>query len=86
MWKHTPAASKSLLSTLGMQHPIVLAPMAGVCTPALTAAVSNAGKFVITTSQQLLMHDLYCCEAALQLVLVLLMLVLKTATTSQLLH
>jgi nitronate monooxygenase len=33
----------SLLERLGMAHPIVQAPMAGVSTPALAAAVSNAG-------------------------------------------
>ncbi len=32
-----------LLSRLGMAHPIIQAPMAGTSTPALAAAVSNAG-------------------------------------------
>ncbi|OAJ61659.1 2-nitropropane dioxygenase [Paraburkholderia ginsengiterrae] len=32
-----------LLHALGVQHPIIQAPMAGVSTPALAAAVSNAG-------------------------------------------
>ncbi len=32
-----------LLSALGIKHPILQAPMAGVSTPALAAAVSNAG-------------------------------------------
>lgn len=32
-----------LLSLLGIDHPIISAPMAGVSTPALAAAVSNAG-------------------------------------------
>lgn len=33
----------SLLRRLGINHPIIQAPMAGVSTPALAAAVSNAG-------------------------------------------
>jgi nitronate monooxygenase len=33
----------SLLSKLGIQYPIIQAPMAGTATPALAAAVSNAG-------------------------------------------
>ncbi len=33
----------TLLSLLGIDTPIVQAPMAGVTTPALAAAVSNAG-------------------------------------------
>src|SRR5437016_6336271 len=32
-----------LCELLGIEHPIVLAPMGGVVTPALAAAVSNAG-------------------------------------------
>lgn len=32
-----------MLNTLGLAHPIIQAPMAGVSTPALAAAVSNAG-------------------------------------------
>jgi nitronate monooxygenase len=35
--------SNSLLALLGIQKPIIQAPMAGVSTPALAAAVSNAG-------------------------------------------
>jgi nitronate monooxygenase len=35
--------STSLLALLGIQKPIIQAPMAGVSTPALAAAVSNAG-------------------------------------------
>ncbi len=35
----------SLLDTLGIQHPIFLAPMAGVSTPELAAQVSNQGAF-----------------------------------------
>jgi len=34
---------QSLLSLLGIAHPIIQAPMAGVSTPALAAAVSNSG-------------------------------------------
>ncbi len=34
---------KALLALLGVEKPIIQAPMAGVNTPALTAAVSNAG-------------------------------------------
>ncbi|MDQ3066232.1 MAG: nitronate monooxygenase [Actinomycetota bacterium] len=37
-WHETPAAT-----ALGVRYPIVQAPMAGVTTPALAAAVSNAG-------------------------------------------
>ncbi len=33
----------SLLALLGIEHPIIQAPMAGVSTPALAAAVSNSG-------------------------------------------
>lgn len=33
----------SFLSRLGMSTPIIQAPMAGVSTPALAAAVTNAG-------------------------------------------
>jgi nitronate monooxygenase len=35
--------AQSLLSLLGIEHPIVQAPMAGVSTPRLAAEVSNAG-------------------------------------------
>ncbi|MBN3775738.1 nitronate monooxygenase, partial [Burkholderia sp. Se-20378] len=35
--------NRTLLRTLGVRAPIVQAPMAGVSTPALAAAVSNAG-------------------------------------------
>src|ERR1700754_4680584 len=35
--------SDGLLSLLGIRHPIVQAPMAGVSTPAMAAAVANAG-------------------------------------------
>ena len=31
------------LKNLGLRHPIIQAPMAGVSTPAMAAAVSNAG-------------------------------------------
>ena len=31
------------MSRLGLQHPIIQAPMAGTSTPQLAAAVSNAG-------------------------------------------
>jgi nitronate monooxygenase len=34
---------KSLLERLGVRHPIIQAPMAGTSTPALAAAVTNAG-------------------------------------------
>nr|WP_298728361.1 nitronate monooxygenase [uncultured Steroidobacter sp.] len=34
---------QALLSLLGIEHPIIQAPMAGVSTPALAAAVSNGG-------------------------------------------
>jgi len=33
----------SLIESLGLSHPIIQAPMAGVSTPAMAAAVSNAG-------------------------------------------
>jgi nitronate monooxygenase len=33
----------SLLDRLGIEHPIIQAPMAGISTPAMAAAVSNAG-------------------------------------------
>jgi nitronate monooxygenase len=54
----TPTATQ-FLSRLNLQHPIVLAPMAGVVTPALAAAVSNAGGlgslgFGSSTAQQAL--------------------------------
>ncbi|WP_109483580.1 nitronate monooxygenase [Paraburkholderia sp. C35] len=39
----TRSEGKSLLSLLGITKPIIQAPMAGVSTPALAAAVSNAG-------------------------------------------
>ncbi len=39
----TRSESTSLLSLLGISKPIIQAPMAGVSTPALAAAVSNAG-------------------------------------------
>ena len=34
---------KALLALLGVEHPIIQAPMAGVSTPELAAAVSNSG-------------------------------------------
>lgn len=37
------STSKHFFAQLGIQHPIVQAPMAGVSTPRLAAAVSNAG-------------------------------------------
>lgn len=37
------SASQQFLAKLAMQHPIIQAPMAGVATPRLAAAVSNAG-------------------------------------------
>lgn len=37
------AATKALLQRLGVTHPIIQAPMAGTATPAMAAAVSNAG-------------------------------------------
>lgn len=37
------AGQHALLRRLGMVHPLIQAPMAGVSTPALAAAVSNAG-------------------------------------------
>jgi hypothetical protein len=52
MWKHSPSAARSMLSRLGMSNPIVLAPMAGCCTPALVAAVSNAGGAQAQQQQQ----------------------------------
>ncbi|MGF6482497.1 NAD(P)H-dependent flavin oxidoreductase YrpB (nitropropane dioxygenase family) [Paraburkholderia sp. JPY419] len=39
----TQADNRALLRTLGIHKPIIQAPMAGVTTPALAAAVSNAG-------------------------------------------
>lgn len=36
-------AAQGLLARLGMRHPLIQAPMAGVATPALAAAVSQAG-------------------------------------------
>ena len=33
----------ALLQRLGIEHPIIQAPMAGVSTPEMAAAVSNAG-------------------------------------------
>lgn len=38
-----PPDNRTLLRTLGIRVPIIQAPMAGVGTPALAAAVSNAG-------------------------------------------
>jgi nitronate monooxygenase len=38
MWLRT-----DLLDLLGIEHPIIQAPMSSVTTPALAAAVSNAG-------------------------------------------
>ena len=38
-----PTDSRALLRLLGIEKPIIQAPMAGVSTPALAAAVSNAG-------------------------------------------
>ncbi|RQR87505.1 MULTISPECIES: nitronate monooxygenase family protein [unclassified Burkholderia] len=38
-----PTDNRTLLRTLGVRTPIIQAPMAGVSTPALAAAVSNAG-------------------------------------------
>ena len=38
MWPRT-----DLIDLLGITHPIIQAPMAGSTTPALAAAVSNAG-------------------------------------------
>jgi nitronate monooxygenase len=37
------SASRQFLARLGLRHPIIQAPMAGVSTPSLAAAVSNAG-------------------------------------------
>ncbi|AOJ42440.1 2-nitropropane dioxygenase [Burkholderia lata] len=37
------SVSSDLTARLGLQHPIIQAPMAGVATPRLAAAVSNAG-------------------------------------------
>ena len=39
----TQTDNRALLRSLGIQKPIIQAPMAGVTTPALAAAVSNAG-------------------------------------------
>ncbi|MFT0175232.1 nitronate monooxygenase, partial [Paraburkholderia mimosarum] len=39
----TQADDRALLRSLGIQKPIIQAPMAGTTTPALAAAVSNAG-------------------------------------------
>ena len=39
----TPWPDRRLLDPLGIAHPIVLAPMAGLGTPELAASVSNAG-------------------------------------------
>jgi nitronate monooxygenase len=39
----TDATPRALLARLGVSHPILQAPMAGVATPALAAAVSEAG-------------------------------------------
>lgn len=38
MWRTT-----TLTQRMGLQHPLVLAPMAGVSTPSLVASVSNSG-------------------------------------------
>ncbi|NGR08209.1 nitronate monooxygenase [bacterium SGD-2] len=38
-----PVTAHPFLEALGLQHPIIQAPMAGVATPELAAAVSNAG-------------------------------------------
>lgn len=38
-----PTDNRALLRSLGIERPIIQAPMAGVSTPALAAAVSNAG-------------------------------------------
>ncbi|MER9415160.1 nitronate monooxygenase [Mesorhizobium sp. M0306] len=38
MWMRT-----DLLELLGIEHPIIQAPMSGITTPELAAAVSNAG-------------------------------------------
>ncbi len=38
-----PIKTQQFLQQLGIQHPILLAPMAGTSTPELAAAVSNAG-------------------------------------------
>lgn len=37
------SSDKNLLAQLGIRHPIIQAPMAGVATPQLAAAVTNAG-------------------------------------------
>lgn len=37
------SASRQFLTQLGIQHPIIQAPMAGVSTPSLAASVSNSG-------------------------------------------
>jgi nitronate monooxygenase len=39
----SPSSTSPLLRLLGIDHPIVQAPMAGVSTPAMAAAVANAG-------------------------------------------
>ncbi|VFU16516.1 NAD(P)H-dependent flavin oxidoreductase [Methylocella tundrae] len=39
----TLAYDRQFLDRLGVEHPIIQAPMAGISTPALAAAVSNAG-------------------------------------------
>src|SRR5690606_21924912 len=38
-----PEGTMDVIARLGMQVPVIQAPMAGVSTPALAAAVSNAG-------------------------------------------
>ena len=43
--------SQALIDLLGIEHPIIQAPMAGASTPALAAAVSNAGALGGTLSQ-----------------------------------
>ncbi|MFS9540176.1 nitronate monooxygenase, partial [Klebsiella pneumoniae] len=40
---HEETMSNPLLSLLDIDYPLIQAPMAGVSTPALAAAVSNAG-------------------------------------------
>src|ERR1700733_8936070 len=37
------SAANTLLSLLAIDHPVIQAPMAGVSTPAMAAAVANAG-------------------------------------------
>ncbi len=39
----TSSATRRLMDLLGIDHPVVQAPMAGTSTPAMAAAVSNAG-------------------------------------------